>query len=159
VQSKEEVSQKARAYAFLLLKFRLRSEQELYSRLKRKKFPEQVIDSTLKFLKEKNFIDDRVFASAWTRARLKRPFGIRRITQELALKGVPKDIVQDTLLGIKDNYSETQIVQNLAKEKLEKLKGYEPIKARNRVNAYLLRRGFSPETVYDVLSKLCKQTY
>ena len=158
MQSKEEVSQKARAYAFLLLKFRLRSEKELYSRLKRKKFPEQVIDSTLKFLKEKDFIDDRVFTSAWVEARLKKPFGIRRITQELALKGVPKDIVQDTIVGIKDNYSETQVIQSLAEEKLGKLKGCEPLKARNRVSAYLLRRGFSPETVYDVLSKLCKQT-
>ncbi len=78
--------EKARAYAFLLLKFRLRRENELLARLKQKGFSEQVSKDTVNFLKEKEFIDDRVFAKGWVASRLKRPFGLRRIKQELNLK-------------------------------------------------------------------------
>ena len=42
MRNKEELLQKAREYAFLLLKFRLRSEKEIYSRLKQKKFAEEI---------------------------------------------------------------------------------------------------------------------
>ncbi|MCM8797838.1 MAG: recombination regulator RecX [Candidatus Omnitrophica bacterium] len=149
--------QKAKEYAFFLLKFRLRSEEELRCRLK-KKFPEAVINATLRFLKENNFIDDKIFVKEWIDARLKKPFGIRRIVQELRLKGVADSVIQETLDRIKGDYSETQVVQRLAKEKLEALKDCEPLKAKRKVSAYLLRRGFSAETVYEVLNNLCRQT-
>ena len=57
-------SQAAKEYAFLLLKFRLRSEKELAQRLRQKKFSETIIQDTLTFLKDKQFIDDQIFALA-----------------------------------------------------------------------------------------------
>ncbi|MDD5166937.1 MAG: RecX family transcriptional regulator, partial [Candidatus Omnitrophica bacterium] len=66
---KTETLQKARAYAFLLLKYRLRSEKELGERLEGKKFDEATVKETLAFLKENDFIDDKVFARAWIDSR------------------------------------------------------------------------------------------
>lgn len=143
---------KARAYAFLLLKFRLRSEKELYRRLKQKKFDEEIIKQTLSFLKDKSFIDDNSFARAWIASRIKRPLDLRRIKQELNLKGIDKDIINREISAIKNNYSEADIVKNIAQERLGKLKGIDPQKARRRLYTYLLRRGFSPEVIIDTLS-------
>jgi len=159
VRNNEEALQKARDYAFLLLKFRLRSEKEIYQRLKRKRFDEEVIKQTLSFLNDRGFIDDNLFAKAWIESRIKKPLGLRRIRQELNLKGIDKEIIDSEIREIKKNYSEPDLVKEIAKVRLAKLKGIEPHSARRRVYAYLLRRGFSPEIVIEALSStLCKQT-
>jgi len=146
---------KARDYAFLLLKFRLRSVNELVGRLKLKKIPEETIKEVVSFLKEKRFIDDNIFARAWINSRLKRPLGLRRIKQELRQKGVDKEIIEAQTAKIKD-YSEVETVLDLAKGRLSRLKGIDQISAKRRVYAYLARRGFSPEVIIDTLNQLCR---
>jgi len=155
VQSNHELSEKARAYAFLLLKFRLRSEKELFDRLKRKKFPDSVIKKTIKFLKDKQFIHDSVFAKAWANSRVKRRLGLRRIEEELKLKGVNRELIDSIISDIKKDYSESGIIRDIAQERLGRLKGIEPDQAKRKVYAYLLRRGFIPETIMDILNQLC----
>ena len=139
-----------------MLKFRLRSEKELFLRLKKKGFPEQVIKQTITFLKEKSFIDDNLFAKSWIESRLKRPLGLRRIREELRLKGLDKEIIESKINQAKKDYSEEDYVRKIAQDKFDKLKGAEPYTAKRRVYALLLRRGFSPEIVIDVVNQLCK---
>ena len=146
--------QKAQAYAFLLLKFRLRSENEIRQRLKRKKFEETLIDETISFLKENGFVDDRVFAKAWISSRIKRPLGLKRLRQELKIKGVSEDIINEQILEAKKNYSEQVIVLDLARERIKKLKGVEPKKAKQRIFGYLMRRGFLADTVIEALKEI-----
>ena len=142
----------ARAYAFLLLKFRLRSEGELKARLRLKGFSEELSQDTVNFLKDKQFIDDRVFARGWAASRLKRPLGLRRIKQELVQKGLDQEVIEETFVAAKKDYDEGSIVRQLAQQRFSKLKGIEPLKAKARVYAYLMRRGFSPEVVGEVIS-------
>ena len=146
--------QKALNYAFLLFKFRLRSEKELYERLRKKKFDERIIRNTLSFLKEKGFINDNYFAKAWIEWRIKKPLGIRKLKEELKLKGIDKEIIDSQIQKLKETYREEDIVSELARVRFFKLKGIEPYKAKQRVYAYLIRRGFSPDIVMDVVSQL-----
>lgn len=145
---------KAENYAFRLLKFRMRSEKELYQRLKRKKFEEGTIERVIAFLKEKGFINDMEFAKAWVESRMKRPLGFRRINEELQTKGVDKKIIEDTLATAKSNYNEDDIVLELAKKRLKRLAGLEPRKIKSRLYSYLLRRGFSPDIVSDIINQV-----
>jgi len=145
--------EKAREYAFLLLKFRLRSEKELLQRLRQKGFSEELCHDTVNFLKDREFIDDRIFAKGWVSSRLRRPFGLRRIRQELVQKGLDKEIIEETFVQAKEDYDEAGIVRKLAGQRFSKLKGIEPLKAKQRVYAYLMRRGFSPDLIGDVLNK------
>jgi regulatory protein len=177
----------------LLLKYRLRSERELLQRLKQKGFSEELCRDTVNFLKDKEFIDDRVFARGWVSSRLKRPFGLRRIKQELVQKGLSKEVIEDAfsryrgqsqksgqspLPGtvrkagqspLEEDYDEEGIVRKLAEQRFSKYWGQsalsgtvpkngivpsmELIKARQRVYAYLIRRGFSP----DLVARVCKE--
>ncbi len=146
--------QKAKEYSFLLLKFRLRSEKEISERLKKKKFPEQVINATVAFLKEKKFIDDDEFARAWIESRIKKPLGLRRLKEELRVKGIDKEIIESSIREVRRDYAEADIVAEAAAEKLSRIKGVEPQKAKSRVYAYLLRRGFSPDVVIDTINKI-----
>jgi regulatory protein len=146
--------EKARAYAFFLLKFRLRSEAELKARLEQKGFSPELSQDTVNFLKDKEFIDDHIFAKGWVSSRLRRPFGLRKIKQELVQKGLAKEIIQDALTQEKKDYNESQVVSQLAKKRFSKLKGIEPLKAKARVYGYLVRRGFSPDTIGEIIKEL-----
>jgi len=159
LSSSSAIFEKAKNYAFLLLKFRLRSENELIERLKRKNFSEELSREVVNFLKEKRFVDDNLFARAWINSRLKRPFGLRRIRSELKAKGVGKEVVEEEIGNVSDNYAEEDIVVDLIKQKLSKLKGIEPIVAKRRIYGYLIRRGFSPEIIINNLNRLCKQIH
>lgn len=147
----------ARAYAFLLLKYRLRSEKELRTRLKQKGYTEELATQTVNFLKDREFIDDRVFARGWVSSRLKRPLGKRRIKLELAQKGVAPDVVGEVLGWATQDYSESQTVAQLAKKRFSKLKGIEPLKAKARVYGYLIRRGFAPDLVGEAMRSMGKE--
>ena len=145
--------QKARAYCFLLLKFRLRSEKEIYQRLKNKRFDEQIIRETLRFLKDKEFLDDNLFAKSWIEFRLKRPLGIRRIRQELKLKGIDEETIDAKLAEAKNGYSEEEIVEGIVRKRLKSFKKEEFATAKRRLFAYLMRRGFSAEIASDAINK------
>jgi len=144
---------KASGYALLLLRYRQRSESELRQRLKRKGFEESVIEQTLLFLKEHHFVDDCQFARFWIQARLNKPLGINRIILELRQKGVNQDIIKQELSEIKLGYDEKKAIKTLASKRLRLLKKTtDPKKAKARVFSFLVRRGFSPEVVAEVIN-------
>lgn len=145
---------KARNYAFLLLKFRSRSEQELFTRLKKKKFDETTIKKTAAFLKEKGFINDRCFAKSWIEERIKKPLALNRLEQELKLKGIACEIIAEQICEVKKHYSEKDIILNIAREKLKDLEGLELERAKKRLLACLLSRGFSPETIIEAIEQI-----
>ncbi|MDD5043933.1 MAG: regulatory protein RecX [Candidatus Omnitrophica bacterium] len=149
---KEEL-QKALSYAFLLLKYRLRSEAEMRSRLKKKKLPDDIIEAAVGFLKDKDFINDRNFARLWLESRIRRSSGLRKIRQELKLKGIREELIKETV-GALEDYDEESVVLTLAKKRLALLKGVAVEKRRQRLYGWLLRRGFSLDTVIEVLNKV-----
>ncbi len=144
--------EKAKNYAFLLLKYRPRSEREMIARLKRKNFEEKTIFKAISFLKEKKFLDDNYFTSAWINSRLKKPYGFRRIKQELTFKGIDQETIDKQAESCAAGYREEEVVKELAEKAFIKVKSVEPAKARARVYAYLMRRGFSPETIISVIN-------
>ncbi|MFH1269623.1 MAG: regulatory protein RecX [Candidatus Omnitrophota bacterium] len=131
----------------------MRSEKEIRERLKKKIFNSETIESTVSFLKDRGFIDDNYFARAWIGSRIKKPLGIRRLKRELSIKGVDKAVIDTQINEIKQDYSEEDVVRGIVKSRLNRLKEIDPQKAKKRVYAYLMRRGFSPETIIDVLNE------
>ena len=144
---------KAKRYAFLLLKFRPRSEKEIRDRLRGKRFSEDIIEKTVTFLREKRFLDDRLFAAAWIDYRINKPLGLRRLQKELSGKGIDKGIIARCIEEVKKDYSEESVVERIVGEKLARMRGIEVRKAKNRIYAYLLRRGFSPYVVIEVMNR------
>ena len=145
---------KARNYAFLLLKFRPRSEQELRARLKRKNFAPGIIESTLRFLKEKGFVDDDAFAKTWVNSRLLENFGACRIRQELELKGVSEPVINARIKEALIQRPEEAVIRTLAKNKMKRIKEGEAQKAKRKIYAYLARRGFASGDIIDALESL-----
>ncbi len=145
---------KALQYALRLLKFRPRSGYELHQRLKRRGFTESTIKETLFFLKDKGLINDLEFARIWVESRLKRPLGINRIKQELKIKGIDKGLIEQAVANISSEYSEEEVIRELACRRWEKIKHLQPNKAKQRLYLYLLRRGFSSEKIQEAINQI-----
>lgn len=154
IEEKSDLFNKARQYAFLLLKFRPRSAKEISQRLKKKNFQYQTIKEVVSYLEEKGFINDREFARAWLEARIKRGFGFKRIRIELNQKGIDKQITDTLIRETKQRYSEADSLTRLAEVRWLKLSGVTQQKARQRLFGYLARRGFPAHLIIETLNKL-----
>ena len=137
-----------------MLKFRPRSEYELHQRLKRRGFSESAVKETLLFLKEKGLINDLEFARAWVESRLKKPLGINRLRQELKIKGIDRDLIQQVIESVSANYSEGTVIKELVCRRWEKLKHIQHQKAKRRIFLYLLRRGFSSDMIQEAIDQI-----
>lgn len=144
---------KAKNYCLLLLKFRARSEKEIIGRLKKKNYDEKVILETCRMLKAGGLVDDNRFAAEWLDYRLKNGFGIRRIKQELTLKGIDAGLIENNIAGIKD-YAEEEIIDKLIKSRINRLNKIDAQTTRRRIYGFLLRRGFSPGKIIDALEQV-----
>jgi len=145
---------KARNYAFLLLKYRLRSIREIRGRLERKGFSPDVIQSTVAFLIEKEFVNDVVFSRAWIESRLRANLGPRKIELELINKGIERNIIDEQLKLIRTDYQEDKQIEEIVRKRFQRLNILEPKTAKRKIYAYLLRRGFSPDIVSEKIKQL-----
>ena len=141
----------AKRIAYQLLKFRARSEREIRDRLRQKGFTAEIINQAVDRLYQLKYLNDRDFALAWANSRLLKPLGLRRIAFELKEKGISQEIIKETLGGIKEKYREYDIVMELTKTKLKKMKDVDDYKAKRRVYSFLARRGFNLDIINEVM--------
>jgi len=145
----EEEKQYARNYAFRLLSYRNRSQKEILERLKRRGYPETVINSIVEELKNSGLVDDKKFAMMFAQDRLNfGKKGKRFIFVELLRKGIPKSDVEEALKKIND---ETEIAKKLIEKYQKRYTRLEPDKRRKKLHDLLLRRGFTFKTINEVL--------
>jgi regulatory protein len=141
-------------YAIRLLKFRPRSEYELHQRLKRRGFGEDIIVEAILRLREQSLINDFEFARIWIESRIKKPLGISRLKQELKIKGVNTEIIEQAIGNIDIKYNEDEIIRELIQRRWEKLGHIQPQKAKRRLFLYLLRRGFPSDKVREAINQI-----
>jgi regulatory protein len=143
----------AKAVVHRLFKFRIRSEHEIRAKLKEKGFPHEIIEQAVAFFTKCEMLNDTIFAKAWIGSRLNKPMGLRRIKQELKEKGIADEIIASELTAAKSDYDESEAVKEVIKRRLRMYQGLDPIKKKRRLEGYLLRRGFSTETIYKILKR------
>jgi len=144
----------AKTACFRLLKIRPRSEHELRSRLLQKGFENKVIEEAIAAIAKIGLIDDLEFARLWVSSRIKRPLGLKRLSFELKQKGVDKDIIEKVVGEYNCPEKEEEVIRELLEQKLKKLSGLDRHKIKERLWGFFLRKGFSKDIVYDVLSEL-----
>ncbi len=148
------MSSQCRAAALRFLKIRPRSIQELTDKLRLKGFAPDEVEEEMKYLQSIDLLDDRAFAASWVRYRLARPFGFRRIITELKQKGISEEIIANAVTPAKSDYTEYDVILELAERRAKRLVGLEPQKMKKRVADYLLRRGFTMDLVMKVIKKI-----
>ena len=145
-----------RNYVWRLLRLRPRSESELRNKLKLKNFAAALIDDLIAYFKEKGHINDREFANFWIEGRLNKPLGFKAIERELESKGLSDELIQELISLKKKDVDEASLARELTQRQFNKLKERkEPAeKIKPKLYGYLTRRGFSAETISEIITEL-----
>ena len=144
----------AKTAVFRYLKYRPRSEREIIEKLRGKDFSEEIIQQAVSYFKRIGSLNDAQFALGWTRSRLNKPFGIRRIRMELKYKGVADDLITNAVDDATQDYEEHKTILKLAERRLRKYAHVDKQKARRRLYEYLARRGFNSGAIVKTLNQI-----
>ncbi len=137
-----------KAYGYLAR--RDHSEGELKSKLL-KKFPQRLlVEKVITRLKKLGYVDDAKFTQGWIEYRLSaKPRGRIIIKRELLMKGVKSELIEKTLNLVYNRDSEKKELARLLSLRANK---YPPTrKGKNKLIAYLLRRGFLWEDIRELM--------
>ena len=150
--------QQARCFdaALRFLGARPRSECEIRDRLARHEFDGHVVDRVIERLRRIQLVDDAAFAAYWVEQRAThRPRGARLLKQELRQKGVDQDILAEALPADDDEEG----AYRAAQRKAASLRALDERTFKQRLGAFLQRRGYGYETVKPVVNRLWQETF
>lgn len=140
---------------------RPRTRRELELRLRRSATTDEVIAATLARLEALGLVDDVAFARWWAEQRDRHaPRGRRMVEAELRQRGVPREVME-ALRGeeLAEPALDPEAIPGSERERAaaalaRHLKGRpmpDDPRAVQRLGAFLMRRGFDPETVRATL--------
>ena len=134
----------AKDYAAKLLGFCDRSEKEIREKILRKGYSEQECEEAIAFCREYGYINDSRFANHFVHDSVEiKKFGKRRIKQEMRMKGVDEEVIEEALENITN---EKEMLKSEMDRRFGSLDFKDP-KVKNKVFGYFLRRGFAPNDI------------
>lgn len=145
----------AKDRALRLLGARARSREELRRRLRQAGYPEEETEAALADLERVGLIDDGAFAAEVVRWKLDRQgYGHRAALTTLREKGVPREVAERAVAEAGWEEDEEARAEEVAMARLPRLSSLDRGTAYRRLLGFLLRRGFDPEVVRTVCSRL-----
>ncbi|MBE0635731.1 regulatory protein RecX [Candidatus Bipolaricaulota bacterium] len=120
-------------------------------------FDHDMIEAAIQQAVATDQLDDAAFAKLWVRDRMwHHPLSRAAISQELRGKGIHPDLISGTLSSEYPAVREIELATGLAEERIRRIRGISPDKRRNRLMAFLARRGFSQNLIYQVVKTVEK---
>lgn len=150
------LGKRARLYAMRLLERGDRTEAELYRKLEQKGYPKEAVKEAVAYVKGFHYIDDFRYASGYV-GRQRGVKGPARLKMELLQKGVDRETVDRVLEKSREETDAREAVRTLV-EKKRRGKGALEKKEKQRLYAFLLRRGFASQDVRAVFRELGEET-
>ena len=150
----ENEIEKANEAAFRFLSYRSRSVEEVKRKLEVKGFSPLAIKKTLGRVKALGYINDRDYAYAFACSAIKnKQWGTIRIRHALLEKGVSRDIANQTVARIKEEFDINRLARQALKVKFAYFGSDKPVdeKTRNRAAGYLKRKGFCWDIIHTVI--------
>ena len=133
-----------------------KTEKQLRDKLKQsKKYDDKVIDETIKFLKKHNFINDTDFANRFIELH-KNQYSEKVLRQKLYQKGIDKKIIDEVFIENEDNFDNEELIRKLLLKKCPnyyEVKDDMDIKEKQKVYAYLARKGFSYDDITNIMNR------
>lgn len=136
--------------ALNLISYRARSEKEVRLKLIEREFGLEDIDKTIIWLKDYGYLNDEKFASDLASSRIRvKHWGPLKISQELALKGLSREVISTVLDDYDDVLQKETATQALDKW-VRKHNVTPPLDDKNSQKAirHLQSRGFTGQSVF-----------
>jgi regulatory protein len=146
--------------ALSLLEHRPRSVAELRRKLLQKGDDPSEVEAVIARLCDQRLLDDTEFARQFARSRIVGAGSSRwRIVQELARKGVAREIADDAVAGLeeREGIDPAAAIHRVAEKKWKTLAKLDDPTRRRRLYAFLARRGFNPEEIRYAMNALAAE--
>ncbi|MFH0864066.1 MAG: RecX family transcriptional regulator [Candidatus Gottesmanbacteria bacterium] len=141
--------------ALQFLSFRPRSEKELKDWFRKKEVGEDTQKVIWEKLKHLGYINDEEFIKWWVDQRQTfKPRGKRALEMELWQKGISKDLVSKYLSVTVSSLSELDLAKKAAEKKIKLWEKLPPLEFRQKITAFLARRGFSWEIIDKIIDEI-----
>lgn len=138
--------------ALNFISYRPRSAQEVQRRLKDYGYNEEQVEAILERLKQAKLVEDTEFARLWVENRSEfRPRSQRVMRIELLQKGISEEEIQTALGDVKED---SALAYQAAIRYARRLRGLEWREFRERLGAFLVRRGFDYGTLNPVVRQV-----
>ena len=147
---REIIFKRARERAVYWLKCSARTEEELRRKLRDGAYPPAAVEYVIGLLKEYRYIDDEEYARNFIEIHSKGK-SRAELTALLARKGISRECVSRLMMECPVD-EESQILRILEKRRFHPEEADQKETARQM--AYLMRKGFSYETVKRVFAEL-----
>ncbi len=154
---KEDELKKCKSSALRIIEKSYKSKKEMEDKLLAKGFTNDIIKSTLKFLEEYEFIDDKKYANLYIKDKIKNQ-GRNKIKYSLIKKGLSEDVIEKNLEEIDKDYEEEQAL-TLAIKKYEILRKREEddYKLSQKLFRFLAAKGYDFQCCSEVIKKVVKR--
>jgi regulatory protein len=149
-----DAHERAHEDALRYLSFRARSSAEIERYLAGREYPPETVTAEVQRLQEAGLLDDAAFARAWVDEREKlRPRGPRALRQELRQKGLNEETITEVVTGVDAEAS----AYEAGRSRLARLRGLDYWQFRQKLGAFLARRGFEYDTSRGVVDRLWRE--
>lgn len=113
-----------------------KTEYEVFQKLKKLKFDDEIINKVIEYIKNLNYLNDHEYVDAYIRQCMRlQNYSIYEIKNKLLQKGIKKDIIDEKIEVLYESDYEKNVVEKLLKGKLKNTDD-------EKRKAYLYRRGF-----------------
>ncbi|HUR92469.1 MAG TPA: regulatory protein RecX [Gemmatimonadaceae bacterium] len=144
-------------YALRLLTARSYTVRDLRRKLVQREYPPEEVTATVERLERSGLLDDASYAERFARGKLvNESASQRRVAQLLVRKGIASDTVTAAMQRVveTEEVDAAAAVEKVARKKLQTLAGLDPRVARQRLFAFLARRGYDVDEIKRTVSLL-----
>ncbi len=144
----EIVGRRAIKRAMHLLEKMDRTEAQLRRKLMEGKYPQELVDQAVEYVRSYHYIDDDRYARTFIRLNQERR-SIGRMRMDLMSRGVSQEIIERALEE-ENETSQESLIEKILQKKNYDINHAEPMETK-RMYQFLLRRGFKSEEIMHVL--------
>jgi regulatory protein len=144
-------------YAYFFLKFRPRSKKELeiylYKKIQKRHWSQDDVKKVIQHLEELDLVSDKNFVKWFVEQRmLLKPKSEFALKQELLKHGISKEIIDEYFSS--HSINEEELAEKTLRERWYRYKYLDKRKRFEKAASFLQRRGFSFDTITNVIKKL-----
>lgn len=152
---KAETLEEAHEKALRFLEPRPRSTVEIRQHLQKKQIAPDLIEQVIGRLTDAGLLDDAAFAKYWVENREQfRPRAGRALRYELKRKGLDSAAITEAL----ESVDEGESAYRAGLERAKRWSHLTPREFRDKLGAFLVRRGFTYETAKHAVERLWAET-
>jgi len=151
---KVEIEEKLHDKVLRLISRFPKTEKELKDYILKKGYSKEISQKEINRLKEYDLIDDDNYVENYVKSN--RKYSIRMLKNKLYKKGVPGKIIEKHLSGEDIQKKELKILKKLAKKKFKRVDTLGEKEQKEKVFAYLARKGFNFDDINKIVKKILR---